>query len=107
MRVALARFFCVVLLALAVRAEHRGLPVLTVLPTSQHHGGAQTFDATQDARGMLYFGNLAGVLTYDGAWWRTITLPNDSAVFSVASDTAGLVAVGGIDELGYLAISPD
>lgn len=107
MRAAFVRCVFAIALASAARAEHRGLPVLTVLPQSQHHGGAQTFDVTQDARGILYFGNLAGVLTYDGAWWRKIALPNDSAVFAVASDSAGLVAAGGVGELGYLATAPD
>lgn len=94
-------------LAFAAHAEHRGLPVLSVIPQSQHRGGAQTFDAAQDARGILYFGNLSGVITYDGAWWSTIKLPNDSAVFAVESDSAGVVAAGGVGELGYLVSKPD
>src|SRR5690348_10706126 len=88
--------------AVVARAEHRGLPVLNVFPQSLHRGGAQTFDAAQDPRGILYFGNLSGVITYDGAWWRTIALPNDSAVFAIESDGAGVVAAGGVGELGYL-----
>ncbi len=107
MRAAFARSLILFAVALALRAEHRGLPVLTILPTSQHRGGFQTFDVAQDARGILYFGNLAGVMTYDGAWWRTIALPNESAVFAVASDSAGLVAAGGVGEFGYLATAPD
>jgi len=94
-------------LAFAAHAEHRGLPVLSVIPQSQHRGGAQTFDAAQDARGILYFGNLSGVITYDGAWWSTIKLPNDSAVFAIESDSAGVVAAGGVNELGYLVSKPD
>ncbi|HEV7240088.1 MAG TPA: diguanylate cyclase [Thermoanaerobaculia bacterium] len=94
-------------LAFAAHAEHRGLPVLSLIPQSQHRGGAQTFDAAQDARGILYFGNLSGVITYDGAWWNTIALPNDSAVFAVESDAAGVVAAGGVGELGYLVSKPD
>ena len=92
----------VLAVAVVARAEHRGLPVLNVFPQSLHRGGAQTFDAAQDPRGILYFGNLSGVITYDGAWWRTIALPNDSAVFAIESDSAGVVAAGGVGELGYL-----
>ena len=94
-------------LAVAAHAEHRGLPVLSVIPQSQHRGGAQTFDAAQDARGILYFGNLSGVITSDGAWWNTIPLPNESAVFAIESDAAGLVAAGGVGELGYLVAKPN
>jgi diguanylate cyclase (GGDEF)-like protein len=92
------------LLALAVvaQAEHRGLPVLGMFPQSVYRGGAQTFDIAQDPRGILYFGNLSGVITYDGAWWNTIALPNESAVFAIESDAAGVVAAGGVGELGYL-----
>src|SRR5689334_12564700 len=50
----------------------------------------------------LYFGNLSGIITYDGAWWSTIALPNESAVFAIESDAAGVVAAGGVGELGYL-----
>ncbi len=89
-------------LALVAHAEHRGLPVFGVFPQSVHRGGAQTFDVTQDPRGILYFGNLSGIITYDGAWWSTIPLPNDSAVFAIESDAAGVVAAGGVGELGYL-----
>jgi diguanylate cyclase (GGDEF)-like protein len=92
----------VLALAVTARAEHRGLPVLNVFPQSLHRGGAQTFDAAQDPRGILYFANLRGIITYDGAWWRTIALPNDSAVFAVESDAAGVVAAGGVGEMGYL-----
>lgn len=92
----------VLAVAVVARAEHRGLPVLNVFPQSLHRGGAQTFDAAQDPRGILYFGNLSGVITYDGAWWRKIALPNDSAVFAIESDSAGVVAAGGVGELGYL-----
>ena len=97
----------VLVLAGVARGEHRGLPVLDVLPQSLHRGGAQTFDAAQDPRGILYFGNLSGVITYDGAWWSTISLPNESAVFAVESDAAGVVAAGGVGELGYLVAAPD
>jgi diguanylate cyclase (GGDEF)-like protein len=94
-------------LASVAHAEPRGLPVLTVIPQSQHRGGSQTFDAAQDTRGILYFGNLDGVMTYDGAWWHTVVLPNHSAVFAVESDAAGLVAAGGVGELGYLVPAAD
>ena len=92
----------VLAIAVTARAEHRGLPVLNVFPQSLYRGGAQTFDAAQDPRGILYFGNLRGIITYDGAWWRTIALPNESAVFAIESDAAGVVAAGGVGELGYL-----
>jgi diguanylate cyclase (GGDEF)-like protein len=107
MRAASRLFLFLLLAASSVQAEHRGLPLLTVMPQAQHRGGPQMFDVAQDARGLLYVGNLAGLMAYDGAWWRTITLPNGSAVFAVAADRGGLVAAGGIGEFGYVVTAAD
>jgi diguanylate cyclase (GGDEF)-like protein len=84
-------------------AGERGYPLITVYPPEVHKGGPQTFDVAQDSRGVLYFGNLAGLLTYDGAWWRLIKLPDDQAASALAADANGQVVVGAVDELGYVA----
>ena len=53
----------------------RGLPQITVYPAEVHKAGPQSFDIAQDTRGILYFGNLQGLVTYDGAWWRKAATP--------------------------------
>ncbi|MDP9191954.1 MAG: diguanylate cyclase [Acidobacteriota bacterium] len=83
------------------REFERGFPLIEVHQEDEHTAGSQVFSVTQDRGGLLYFGGLAGVAGYDGAWWRTVTLPNDSAVFSVASGKGPEIAIGGIDELGW------
>jgi diguanylate cyclase (GGDEF)-like protein len=83
------------------REFERGFPLIEVHEEQEHTAGSQLFSLTQDRGGLLYFGGLAGVVSYDGAWWRTVALPNDSAVFSVASGKGPEIAVGGIDELGW------
>jgi diguanylate cyclase (GGDEF)-like protein len=98
-----ASLFVLAVFAFGTRGEDGGLPMLRVIPQSEHHGGPQMFDVAQDRRGVLYFGNLKGVLTYDGAWWGVTELPNHSAVFAVESDDAGVVAAGGVGEFGFLA----
>ncbi|HET7434834.1 MAG TPA: diguanylate cyclase, partial [Thermoanaerobaculia bacterium] len=92
-------------LALAARAgaEDRGLPLITTISPEARPGGSQSFAVTQDPRGILFVGNLAGVLVYDGAFWRLVALPNDSAVYSIATNDRGVVAAGGVAELGFLA----
>ncbi|MGA7615059.1 MAG: diguanylate cyclase [Thermoanaerobaculia bacterium] len=67
-----------------------------------HRGGPQTFDVAQNRQGILYFGNLAGLLSYDGAWWRLIKLPHDASADQVESDDSGRIAIGTVGELGYL-----
>ncbi|HET8772133.1 MAG TPA: GGDEF domain-containing protein [Thermoanaerobaculia bacterium] len=84
-------------------AAERGFPLITVYPAETHKAGPQTFDITQDSRGVLYFGNLHGLVTYDGAWWELHKLPNEQVVLSLASDSAGRIALGLLNDLGYLA----
>ena len=99
-----SRTLCVLLLlALPARAAERGFPLITVYPPETHKAGPQTFDVTQDARGVLHFGNLHGLLTYDGAWWELQKLPNEQVPLSLATDTSGRVALGLLNDLGYLA----
>jgi diguanylate cyclase (GGDEF)-like protein len=83
-------------------ASERGFPLITVHRAEEHRGGAQTFDVAQDARGILFFATLGGVLTYDGAWWRLIPLPDDAAVFAIESDAAGHIVLGGVGDIGTL-----
>lgn len=99
-------FVVIVMLLLAplrAGAAERGLPLITVFPAEIHKSGPQTFDIAQDSRGILYFGNLHGLVSYDGAWWRLLKLPDDQVALSVAADTRGGVAVGLVNDLGYLA----
>jgi diguanylate cyclase (GGDEF)-like protein len=94
-------------LAASVIADERGLPLIEIHEQRRHGAGSQVFDVTQAADGMLYFGGLKGVTTYDGAWWRTLALPNESAVFSVESGRGPELAVGAVDELGWVAPDPN
>jgi diguanylate cyclase (GGDEF)-like protein len=88
--------------AAAVTSTPVGLPLVTQFTTDDFHSGAETFSATQDTSGRMVFGNLGGVLIYDGAWWTRINLPNDSAVFAVAAGEGGRVGVGGVDDFGVV-----
>ncbi len=89
-------------LVLPAAAAERGFPLITVYPPEVHKAGPQTFDLTQDSRGILYFGNLHGLLTYDGAWWHLMKLPDDQVALSVASDDRGRVALGLVNDFGYI-----
>ena len=89
------------------RDFERGFPLIEIHQQEETVTGMQIFSLTQDRSGLLYFGGLAGVASYDGAWWRTVTLPNDSAVLAVASGKGPETAVGGIDELGWVSAAPN
>jgi hypothetical protein len=100
-----------VLLLLAAGAQaapvpvpsERGYPLIQTYEPSLPEATPQSFGVTRDPRGVLYFANGGGVLVYDGAWWRRIEIGKAVAAFAMASDAAGRVAVGGVDEIGYLA----
>ncbi|HEY2737340.1 MAG TPA: hypothetical protein VGK45_02985, partial [Thermoanaerobaculia bacterium] len=81
----------------------RGFPLIQAYNAVSQGGETQSFGIVRDAKGLLYLGNLAGVLVFDGAWWREIPIGKEKTAFSLGSDAAGRVAVGGFDELGLLA----
>src|SRR5689334_15742578 len=105
-----SRTLCVLLLlafgagpAGRVVAAERGFPLITVYPPETHKAGPQTFDITQDSRGVLHFGNLHGLVTYDGAWWELHKLPNEQVALSLATDAKGGIALGLLNDFGFLA----
>jgi len=65
----------------------------------KHH--PQNWWIVQDPRGIIYVGNQAGILEFDGASWRHIPIPNQS-VRSMAIDDTGIIHIGGKDEIGFL-----
>ncbi|HEX3129541.1 MAG TPA: diguanylate cyclase [Thermoanaerobaculia bacterium] len=92
--------------AVSHAAEH-GYPLIQSYVPAHPDAESQSFDVTSDPQGVLYVANLAGVLAYDGAWWRLTPVGKAKAAFSIASDASGRIGVGGIDDLGYLAPEPD
>ena len=88
------------------RDFERGFPILETISAKQHQGGTQVFSAAQDRTGVLHFGTLRGLMSYDGAWWRHTKLPNDSAIFGVAARSGPEIAVGGYDEFGWAGPDP-
>lgn len=90
-------------LSLGARAAERGFPLISVYPAEVHQAGPQNFDIAQDRDGVLYFGNLHGLVIYDGAWWQLLELPDDQVALSLATDDKGRVAMGLVNDFGYLA----
>ncbi len=60
------------------------------------------YDAIQDNYGIMYFGNLWGIIQFDGIKWNKIPLSNGSSCTSLAIDKNGIIYVGGRNEIGYL-----
>ncbi len=80
-----------------------GLPFITNYRPREYAGPPQNWDFVEDVRGVLFAGNTAGVLEYDGNTWRLIPTRNRTAVRSLGMDAGGRIFVGAKNEFGYLA----
>jgi hypothetical protein len=95
--------------AAAERLRARDGPAIPPeFPAPEYHAHNQNWAAVQDAQGVMYFGNKAVVLEYDGVSWRKIRVGETTYVRGLALDPAsGTIYVGAVDELGYLEPGPD
>ena len=88
--------------------QELGRPFLQNFPLREYHAHNQNWAAVQDAQGVMYFGNKAVVLEYDGVSWRKIQIGQTTYVRGLALEPAsGKIFVGGVDELGYLDMGAD
>lgn len=84
--------------------NRNGIPFIRNFDPVEYNAAEQNWSVVQDKRGVIYIGNNdRGVLEFDGQNWRSIPVPNNSAVRSLAINDDGAVFAGAIAELGYLA----
>ena len=86
-----------------IREREIGAPLIQVYDTEAHSSSQQNWAAMQDAQGVMYFGNGAGVLIFDGQRWQLVETSNKAVVRSLARDEQGVIYVGGNGEIGFLA----
>ncbi|MCT6700949.1 hybrid sensor histidine kinase/response regulator [Rheinheimera sp. 4Y26] len=98
--------FILLFVSPALLAE-TGLPLLKNYKPKDYNAGSQNWALLQDNRGLIYSGNNAGVLEYDGVSWRTIRTANQSVVRSMALGPDGRIYIGAKAELGYLTADSD
>ena len=77
-----------------------GTPFIHNIPPKEYGYENRNFSIVQDKRGIIYIGNLNGILQYDGTFWRLIKV-NGIPYLDVAQN--GIVFVGGYNQFGYLA----
>ncbi|WP_158829247.1 triple tyrosine motif-containing protein [Mucilaginibacter lacusdianchii] len=99
-RIAIVLLF-ILLAKLSFGQRQIGTPLIFNYKAEQYKGGVQNWDVAQDKRGLLYFGNKEGLLSFNGKFWSHYALPNYTVVRSVKVDEQNRVFVGGQDELGY------
>lgn len=80
-----------------------GVPYIENYPKSVYASGNQNWSIAKDNKGVMYFGNAEGLLTFDGRYWQKYQMPNRQIVRSVATDQNGKIYTGGFGEFGYWA----
>lgn len=80
-----------------------GLPIVQNFDPTIYNGGSQNWSILQDLRGIMYIGNLHGVLEYDGVNWRMVPGGNGKIARSLAMDENGKIYVAAIRDFGFLA----
>ena len=78
-----------------------GIPNIINYYKQDYKAGWQNGDIAQDRRGIMYFANNNGLLSFDGTSWRIYSLPNTTIVRSLAIDKDDRIYVGGQQEFGY------
>lgn len=80
--------------------EFEQVPVTNYTRT-EYKAGNQNWGIAQDKNGTMYFANHNGLLSFNGNTWKLHTLPNQTTIRSVASDSSGRIYVGSFEEFGY------
>ncbi len=83
--------------------REKGSPFVRHYSSRDYAAHTQNFCCLQDHRGLMYFGNFAGILEYDGVSWRLIQTRNQTRVTAMALDASGKLFAGAFNEAGYLS----
>ena len=80
-----------------------GIPDIINYYNSTYGAGTENRSIVEDRNGVMYFANLEGLLTFDGAHWKLYSLPNKSIVRSLAIGKDNRIYAGGQDDFGYFS----
>jgi len=98
-------FVFVIVYSLTARSQinKMGAPLISWFDAADTPGNLINLSITMDKRGVMYFGNESnGIVTYDGSGWDLISMKSPQRVTSLATDTRGVVFVGGENDIGFL-----
>ena len=80
-----------------------GVPYVRNYSKNIYQSGNQNWSEAKDEKGIMYFGNSEGLLSFDGHYWAQYYLPNHLIVRAVAADGHGKIYTGAFGEIGYWA----
>lgn len=94
------------LAAVAALGQVQFMPVLHNFSKSDYGGALQNWSITQDSTGLIWVGNGAGLLGYDGYSWHLHRLPGNAVARSVLA-VGSRIYVGAYQEFGFFTRQPD
>lgn len=96
-------FFVFLFIITNAQLQHISYPFIQNYTPKDYNGQPDNFAGIEDNRGFMFFGNLWGILEFDGTDWRNIYFPNGSSGISFAKNNKGVIYCGGRGEFGFLA----
>jgi signal transduction histidine kinase len=88
---------------LSSNTKQIGIPLIKNYSPKDFSGNNDTWSIVQDDRGILYFGNSAGILQFDGTHWKNIA-PGMFA-YKMIKDKNGRIYAGLENNFGYIDYS--
>ena len=95
-------FFTGIITGQTTGGNEQGLPFVKNFTATDYKAHAQNFAIVRDTGGVVYTGNFAGVLQYDGEFWRLIPTAKTTRVSALGVDGNGNIYVGALGEIGIL-----
>jgi len=96
-------FFLLLLTTNSTSQEQiKGLPFIKNFSPQEYGEHVQNWSILQDQRGMMYIGNVNGIMEFDGETFRLIELPGQATGRSMAIDENNRIYVGSVGDIGYL-----
>ncbi|MBI5010431.1 MAG: SpoIIE family protein phosphatase [Bacteroidia bacterium] len=87
----------------AGQVNRYGVPLVRNYATQITGGSEQNWCITKDKFGNIYFGNQdRGVIKYDGTKWTPLSIRQNPRIYSLESDSSGIIYVGAAYEFWYI-----
>ena len=85
-----------------ITAQHiKGLPFIKNYSPREYKATPQNLCISQNADGVFYFANAAGILEFNGKNWKLHKIPGNVAINCVFASKNGNIYVGAYNEFGF------
>lgn len=95
--------FVILPMMLSAQSSNIGIPPIYNFSKEKYNGSTQNWDIAQDETGIMYFANNTGLLVFDGKYWESYPVDNQTIVRSVKVGKDGKIFIGAQSEMGYFA----